>query len=395
MTSMIPFARPDIGEAERKAVDRVLRSGWLTSGPEVEAFEREFAEFVGARHAIALHSCTAALHLSLLASGLGPEDAVLVPAITFIATAEAVLYCQALPVLCDVDPESLLLSPEGVRAWIERDAEIRDGRLFHKKSGRRIRALLPVHIGGRPCDLWGLRQICDEWGLDLLDDAAHALGSSIEGNHIGGDGLPQKMSSFSFYATKNITTGEGGMLTLRDDALAERIRYKRLHGIRGQSYGRARWDYDVVLQGYKYNMTDMAAAIGRVQLRRAAAMQARRQEISLRYHEELACASSVFRLPDLVEGSSFHLFIIQFQRDDLRDPFVDFMHEQGIGVSLHFIPLYRHSLWKERFFETPDQFPASEEAFRRMVSLPIYSALGDAEITRIVENILKFSCRAA
>ncbi|MCE9600211.1 MAG: DegT/DnrJ/EryC1/StrS family aminotransferase, partial [Spirochaetia bacterium] len=245
----LPYARPDISSLEREAVDRVLRSGWLTSGPEVHAFEEEFARAVGADYAIAVNSATAGLHLAMEVLGIGSGDLVLVPSITFTATAEAVLYTGAQPHILDVNRSTYLMDPEIVLQFIKEDCEVHERKIIHKSSGKRLRAMIPVHLGGRPCDLEALQAIADKYDLHVVEDAAHAFPTRYKNRMIGN---VSEITAFSFYATKNLSTGEGGMVTTNSDKIANRLKRLRLHGIKGQTWGRKRWKYDVVEQGYKY-----------------------------------------------------------------------------------------------------------------------------------------------
>lgn len=381
------FARPDIGREEIAAVTRVLRSGWLTSGPETQAFETEFAARVGAKHAIAVNSCTAAMHLAAAAWKIGAEDAVLIPAMTFTATAEVFEYSGALPIILDVNRDTYLFDVEIARDFVKRHCRWKNRALIHKPSGRRIRALAPVHLGGRPCDMGALRAFAREYGLKLIDDAAHAFPSEYGGKMIGADGLADA-SAFSFYATKNLTTGEGGMLTLSNDRDAERIRRMRLHGIKGQTYGRKRWHYDVTEPGYKYNLTDMAAAMGRVQLARSADMLATRRSIEARYAEALAELPGL-RLNPPSAGGSGHLYTIEISpaAGITRDRFVEEMYARNVAVSLHFIPLYRLTRYRKSYGLKKSDFKNSERIYAQIVSLPIYSAMTRADVDDVIHAV--------
>jgi len=380
------FARPDLGREEIQAVTRVLKSGWLTSGPETAAFEEEFAQIVGAKHAIAVNSCTAALHLALAGREIGPRDAVLVPALTFTATAEAVEYGGALPLVLDVDRESYLMDARILEDFAARECRETNGALIHQASGRRIRAMIPVHIGGRPCDLDALQDFANRYDLMILEDAAHAFPAEYRGRRIGSVG---DATAFSFYATKNLTTGEGGMLTTDDDALAERARRMRLHGILGQTYGRKRWAYDVVDPGFKYNMNDLAAAMGRVQLARTEEMHARRRSILERYSEGLEDLPGLRLNPEVpgeeqgLAQSACHLFTLEILPEAglTRDRFVEEMYARNIAVSLHFIPLYRLTRYRRSYRLRRQDFPNCEAIYANIVSLPLYSAMtpDDAE----------------
>ena len=389
----LPFARPDITEEEIQAVERVLRSGWLTSGPEVEKFEKEFAKAVSSRHAVAVNSATAALHLGLETYGIGPEDAVIVPAITFTATAEVAEYNNTLPIILDVSSEDYLLDPEIINRFIQNECKYTNRGLLHNRTGRIIRAMLPVHLGGKPCNMDSLKQIAGENNLRIIEDAAHAFPSSYKNKKIGSIG---DITAFSFYATKNLTTGEGGMLTTNNGKIAEHLRRIRLHGIKGQTYGRKRWKYDVVERGYKYNMTDMAAAMGRVQLKRSEEMLLRRKEITNRYYDALSQISGIALPPPSPHAESYHLFMIEIKKTARydRNKFVEAMFREGIQTSLHFIPLYRHTYYKKKYSLTNRDYPNSEEFFSKIVSLPLCSAMSEENVEAVIFAVKKVMTRS-
>lgn len=382
----LPFARPDITDEEIEAVVRVLKSGWLTSGPEVEKFESEFAAYTGSRYAVAVNSATAALHLGLENYSIGPKDAVIVPSITFTATAEVAEYNNVLPIIMDVNPASYLLDPQYVEDFIKYECKNTSDGLIHRNSGRRLKAILPVHLGGRLCDMDGFLEISSKYKLKIIEDAAHAFPSSYKGKKIGSIG---DITAFSFYATKNLTTGEGGMLTTNSKSTAEKLRRIRLHGIKGQTYGRKRWKYDVVEKGYKYNMTDMAAAMGRIQLRRTEEMLQKRGEIINSYNKELSAVEGLKLPPVPASGESFHLYIIEVLKTKImtRDIFVEKLFKRGIQTSLHFIPLYRHTYYKKKYKLKYSNFPNSERLFKTIVSLPVYSAMSETDLARVIKNI--------
>ena len=385
---LLAFARPDMGSAEREAVLGVLDSGWLTSGPEVKKFEAEFAEAVGVKKALALNSCTAALHLTAAAWGLGKNDAVLLPAITFTATAEIFGYFDCLPLILDVDRDSYLFSPETVKEFIEKECSWQNKRLIHRASQRQVQALVPVHLGGRPCDMEGLRSIALEYNLKMLDDAAHAFPASYHKSYIGG---LADATAFSFYATKNLSTGEGGMLTTNDLDLAEKAQYMRLHGIRGQSYERKGWNYDVICEGYKYNMMDICAALGRVQLRRSREMLYKRKQIHNFYEKELCALPGLRTNPACApkENSAYHLYTLEVQKDFgmSRDQFAAEMRSYNIALSLHFIPLYRFSHYRKKYALDPQNYPNAESIYKGLLSLPLYSAMSLSDAQDVVQAI--------
>lgn len=376
----IPFARPDVGEAEAQAVADAIRSGWLTSGPVMLAFEQEFADYVGGDvGAIAVNSATAGLHLALEAVDVQPGDEVIVPTWTFTATAEVVRYLGATPVIVDVDPATLNISPAAVADAIT----------------DRTRAVIPVHFAGLAADLPGIRAAIGDRDIAIIEDAAHALPT------VGPDGLvgscrQSDAAVFSFYATKTITTGEGGMVTTRNPDVAKRARIMRLHGIDRDAFDRytstkPAWAYDVVAPGYKYNMPDTAAALGRVQLARAEDMRKRRQAIAEYYLQALA--GPPVTLPSAgaaTDVHAWHLFVIGLNAEVAvqRETFIERMSEAGVGTSVHFIPLHRHSYWTT-FVDNPTKsLPVAEGLADRVVSLPISSGMSDAMVERTVTAVL-------
>ncbi|MFC6041439.1 DegT/DnrJ/EryC1/StrS family aminotransferase [Nocardioides hankookensis] len=372
----MPFAQPDVGDAEAEAVGEAIRSGWLTTGRLTAQFEQEFAATVGATHAVAVTSATAALHLALEAAGIGPGDEVLVPTWTFTASAEVVRYVGAEPVLVDVEPDTLAL-----------DLERAVGRVTD-----RTRAVIPVHFAGLPMDPVALSGFARDHGLQVVEDAAHAFPAGTGDALVGGG--DSTATAFSFYATKTMTTGEGGMLTTHDDAIAARARVMRLHGIDRDVLDRytrvgASWQYDVVAPGFKYNLTDMAAAMGRVQLGRAHDMRARREAISRRYTEAFADLPLQLpaRAPDGV-SHAWHLYSVRLLDAPLdRDGLVDVLGRAGIATSVHFIPLHLLSYWRERSGLRAEDFPVATDSFARVVSLPISSALTDDQVERVISTV--------
>ena len=378
--TFIPFARPDLGAAEMDAVRSVLESGWLTTGERVHEFEAAFAAAVGAKHAVALNSCTAALHLALEAVGLRAGDEVIIPAYTFTATAEVVLYFGATPVLVDIDARTLNIDPRRVAEAVT----------------ARTKAIIPVHFGGLAADLDALRAVAEPRGIAIIDDAAHAFPSRYNGKYIG---AISDITCFSFYATKTITTGEGGMLCTDNDAYAARCRLMSLHGISHDAWRRYRaegsWYYEVVAPGFKYNMTDIAAALGLAQLRRADAMRARRQEIAGRYNA--AFEGHEFELPAFVDARdhAWHLYPLRLPAGADRGAFVDALRAKEIGASVHFIPLHLHPLYRDRYSFTPDSFPVSTAEYEREVSLPIYSGMSDAEVEAVIGAVTAVICGAS
>jgi perosamine synthetase len=391
-TSFLPFALPDLTEAEIEAVVRVLRSGWITTGPEVQAFEREFADALGVRHAVAVNSCTAALHLALEAAGVGPGDEVVTSTITFTATGEVVEYLGARTRFADVEPDTLNLDPAAVRELIRREYRREGDRWVHRETGGRLRAIVPVHYGGQPCDMPALQATAEEHGLVVVDDAAHALPATLDGRAVGAMGCP---TAFSFYATKTLTTGEGGMLTTDDDALAARARVMALHGITRDAWKRytaaGSWYYEVSDAGFKYNLTDIAAALGRVQLRRLQEMVAGRARIAARYAEAFARCDAVEPLvtrPGV--GHAWHLYSIRLRLERLaidRARFIQELKERQIGTSVHFIPLHRQPFYAQKYGYTPASFPVAEAVYPRLVSLPIYSRMSEGDVDSVIAAV--------
>ena len=388
----VPFARPDIGAREIKAVVDVLHSGWITTGTEVRSFEREFAAYVGAPHAVAVNSGTAAMHLGLEALGIRPGDEVLTSTLTFTATAEVMVYLGARPRFVDVEPDTLNLSPEDLRSCLQREYVRRGGAWHHRESGSRLGGVIPVHYAGHPCDMNAILSIAAEYGIPVLDDAAHSLPAGIDGRRIGSFSCP---TAFSFYATKTLTTGEGGMLCTADPALAQRARIMSLHGISRDAWNRyasdGKWYYEVVEAGYKYNLTDIAGALGRVQLARCDEMLAGREVIAARYHEAFESLEAIER-PVCRPGvqHAWHLYPIRLRLDALRIDrarFIEELHARGVGASVHFIPLHQQPFYAHRYGYRPTDFPEAAAAYRRLVSLPIYSAMSPQNVEAVAAAV--------
>jgi dTDP-4-amino-4,6-dideoxygalactose transaminase len=375
----LPFALPEIGEEEIAEVVDTLRSGWVTTGPKARRFEQDFAAFLGAPglEAIAVNSATAGLHLALEALGIGPGDEVITTTHTFTATAEVVRYLGADVVLVDIDPATLNIDPARVEAAVT----------------PRTRAIVPVHYAGLAADMPALLAIARRHGLKVVEDAAHALPATQGGALVGT--LASDATVFSFYANKTITTGEGGMVAVRDPAVAARIRVMRLHGISRDAFDRftaktPSWFYEIIAPGFKYNLTDIAAALGLHQLRRARAFQRRRAEIAARYDAAFADLP-VRRPPAAAPGDlhAWHLYVLRLAEGAPlgRDAFIERLFALGIGVSVHYIPLHLHPYWRERYGLAPAQFPHSQHAYERMASLPIYSRMSDADVERVIEAV--------
>lgn len=373
--SFLPFARPDIGDAEISAVARAMRSGWVTTGPETKAFEQEFAAYLGGGvQAIAVNSATAGLHLALEAIGIGPGDEVIAPTLTFTATVEVARYLGADAVLVDVDPVTLNIDPARIEAAIT----------------PRTRAIVPVHYGGLACDMGVIFDIAQRHGLHVVEDAAHALPATYRGALVGQ--LASAATVFSFYANKTMTTGEGGMVVTRDAALAARMRVMRLHGISRDAFDRfssrtPAWYYEVVAPGFKYNMTDMAGALGRAQLARLPAFVQRREQLAARYLAALQDLPLV--LPAQAPAGdmhAWHLFVLRLSDAArvTRDEVIAALAAAGIGTSVHYVPLHRQPYWRDRYGLTPAQFPVADAAYQCMFSIPLFTAMSDEEQGRVI-----------
>ena len=375
----LPFALPEIGEEEIAEVVDTLRSGWVTTGPKARRFETDFSAFLGdpGLHSIAVNSATAGLHLALEALGIGPGDEVITTTHTFTATAEVVRYLGADVKLVDIDPATLNIDPAAVRAAIT----------------PRTKAIVPVHYAGLAADMPALLAIAREHGLKVVEDAAHALPTTCGGKLVGT--LASDVTVFSFYANKTITTGEGGMLVTRDETIAQRARVMRLHGMNRDAFDRftakvPSWYYEVVAPGFKYNLTDIAAALGIHQLRKAYAFQQRREAIAARYDNALADLPLVLP-PRPVAGDrhAWHLYVIRLADGAgvERDRFIEALFEAGIGCSVHYIPLHLHPYWRDRYDLKPAMFPHSQLAYERMVSLPLYTRMTDADVQRVADAV--------
>jgi len=367
------------------AVRRILRSGWLTTGAETLAFEQEFAEFIGGStdekiRTLAVNSATSGLHLALEAVGVEPGDLVAIPTLTFTATAAVIRYLGADPLFIDSDESSGNMDPQ----MLKKSAK------HVMASGKTIKAAIPVHLGGHPCDIRAIRDALKGSGAAIVEDAAHAFPSSTTDGMVGTLG---DIGVFSFYATKTITTGEGGMLCCRNPFYENRMKLMRLHGIDRPVWnryngnaGKRPWEYDVSAPGYKYNMSDLAAAIGRVQLRRANDFLAMRREIAMEYNSELANLSGL-HLPDEAEGHAWHLYIIHTDDTVTRNRIADNLWKEGIGSSVHFIPLHRMSYWKEHYHLDESDFPVADSLAHRSLSLPLWPTLRRKERMRIIRIV--------
>jgi perosamine synthetase len=399
----VPFFRPDLGPGELGEVEAVLRGGWLTSGPRVRRFEQEFAAAVGAAHAVAVNSCTAALHLAVEALGLRAGQAVLVPTLTFAATAEVVHYQGALPVLVDCDPITANLDLEDAARKL---AQLRAGALPSAlPADVPVVGLIAVHTGGLMMDVDELQRFCRRHRLWLVEDAAHAFPAAWRPaadqpwQRCGED--TARVSCFSFYANKAITTGEGGMAVTGDVALAERMRLMSLHGLSQDAWDRyaggGNWDYRIIAPGYKYNLTDIAAALGLHQLARAEEMRRRREAIAAQYAAALAEVEEI-ELPPAHRDRihAWHLFPIRLRLERLalpRNAFLERLKQAGVGCSVHWRPLHLHPYYLERFGWAPADFPVATALWERLVSLPLFPGMLPEQV-RYVTDAVKEICAA-
>ena len=366
----IVFGSPDIREDEIREVEATMRGGWLGTGPRTAQFEREFGAYVGSPNSIAVNSCTAALHLSLLAAGIGPGDEVITTALTFVATVNAIIHAGATPVLADVEHDTLNLNPDDVR----------------RKITAATRAIVPVHFAGRACEMEALTEICSSHQLILIEDCAHAIETTYRGQHVGTFG---DFGCFSFYVTKNVVTGEGGMIATRREEYADHLKVLALHGMSRDAWKRfsdqGYKHYYVAEPGFKYNMMDLQAAIGIHQLRRVDEMWSRRQEIWERYNQSFDDLPVLTPAPiDEQSRHAYHLYTIRMEHGAVeRDTFLRRMAAAGIGVGVHYLSIPEHPYYQETFGWSPEDYPVAAAAGRSIVSLPLSSKLTDHEVERV------------
>jgi perosamine synthetase len=378
MKPFIPFHLPDIGEEEIQSVVETLRSGWLTTGSKTKQFEAEFAHRVGAQHAVAFNSCTAALHLALEAIGVTEGDEVIVPTMTFAATAEVVHYFKARPVLVDCQSDTLNIDVDQIE----------------KAISPRTKAIIPVHYAGQPCEMDRILEMAQSRNIKVIEDAAHALPAKYRGKMVGTLG---DITCFSFYATKTMTTGEGGMATTENSEWAERMRILSLHGISRDAVNRytpeGSWYYEICYPGYKYNLTDIAAALGIPQLHKCDRFGTIRQRYATLYNEGFKEIPEI-TVPYVAEDveHAWHLYVIQLDLERLRigrNEMIDLLKKQGIGTSVHFIPLHLHPYYSNNTTYAQKNFPVANQAFKRIISLPIYPRMTDAEVQRVIEVVTR------
>lgn len=376
-STYLPFALPDLDETEYAEVKEALDSNWITTGPKTCQFEAEFAQAVGAKHAIAVNSCTAAMHLSLEAIGLQAGDEVITTPYTFAASAEVIRYFDARPVFVDIEADTLNINPALIESAITK----------HTK------AIIPVHIGGLPADMERITAVAQRYDLTVIEDAAHAFPTCYKGRMVGSI---SDFTCFSFYATKTITTGEGGMICTDDDRWAERCRVMALHGISKDAWKRytaeGSWYYEIVAPGYKYNLTDIAAALGLAQLRKAQKMWRRRHEIAQRYNSVFKEYPHLQIPADRADWQhAWHLYPLRLNTAMLsidRAQFARALKEAQIGISVHFIPLHIHPYYQQTYGYKPDDFPVAYAQYQRVISLPIYSKMSDQDCQDVIDAVV-------
>ncbi|HEV2426196.1 MAG TPA: DegT/DnrJ/EryC1/StrS aminotransferase family protein [Terriglobia bacterium] len=392
----LPFAPPLIGEEEISEVIDTLRSDWITTGPKVKRFEREFAAYLGAPVALAVNSCTAALHLALLALGIQPGEGVITTPLTFCSGIHVIEHVGARPVLVDVEPQTLNLDPAKVTAALAGLDRRRANRKAPRDGGP-VKAIMPVHLYGHPCQLDELLEIARRRQLAMIEDAAHALPAKYKGRFIGNlsdsAGVPL-LTAFSFYATKNMTTAEGGMLTGPPE-LVDVARLLSLHGMSRDAWKRysseGSWYYEVVRPGFKYNMTDIQAAIGLVQLRKLSGFHARRREIVGRYNQAFAAMPELEAPPERAEVEhAWHLYVLRLRTERLslsRHQFIEELKVRRIATSVHFIPVHLHPYYRDKYGYRPHDFPVAYDAYQRMISLPLAPRMTDDDVEDVIEAV--------
>lgn len=370
----IPYGHQSISEEDIAAVAAVLRGDWLTCGPDVDAFERAFAQYVGAKHAVSFANGTAALHGAMSAAGVEPGDAVIVPPLTFAATSNSAVYLGGVPVFADISRDTFCMDPA-------------DADRAARECGRRVKVFAPVSFAGYPVDIAAFKELARRHGAVVIEDGCHALGAERNGKKVGAEA---DMTAFSFHPVKHITTGEGGMVTTDSDRYAEHLRAFRAHGITRdpskfkRSYAGG-WDNDMQCLGYNYRLSDIQCALGASQLKRVDHFVARRREIAAMYEERLRDIDGV-ELPPSCAGHSWHLFAARFPADR-RAQIFDRLREAGLGVQVHYIPVYAHSFYREHFPQDAARFPVSEETCARELSLPIFCGMTDEQVDLAVEDV--------
>jgi len=380
----LSYNKPCFGQEELDGAVDALRSGWWSKGPKVVEFEKRFAESIGVKHAIALNSCTAGLFLGLKVHDIGPGDEVITTPMTFCATANTIVHCGATPVFADVDPDTGLIDPQEIE----------------KKITPRTKGIVPVHFAGRACDMDAINAIAQRHGLFVLEDGAHAVYTTYANGKAVGN--CDNLTAFSFYATKNLATGEGGMITTNDDALYEKLQILSLHGMSKGAWNRfsaaGSWKYDVVEAGFKYNMTDMAAALGLAQMDRLEAMQAKRAEYAAIYNQAFADVKGISVLPDGPWGrNAWHLYMIKVERNGLaisRDKFIRLLNEEyKIGTSVHYIPVPLHPFYRINYGTRQGDYPNAERLYSQIISIPLNPSLTREDVDYVCEAVREIAAR--
>lgn len=379
---IVPFHRSYITEDEISEVVDSLKSGWLTTGPKCFDFEKAFSEYIGCNYSIAVNSCTAALHLALEAIGIKEGDTVITTPMTFAATAEVVRYFNAKPIFIDIEPDTMNMDMSKLEEKVK----------SLKGEGVQLKSIIPVHFAGHPCDMDAIMEIARSHDLKVIEDAAHVLPGRYKDQSIGTIG---DITCFSFYATKNIATGEGGMAVTDNPEWAERMRIMSLHGISKDAWKRytaeGNWYYEIIAPGYKYNMTDMAAALGIAQLRKVDFFQQRREAIAALYNKAFGSQPQI-EIPTVKDDvqHSWHLYVIKLNLEQLtidRNQFIEELKGRGIGTSVHFIPLHIHPYYRDTYGYKPEDFPVAYETFKRIITLPIYPKMSDEDVQRVIEAV--------
>jgi len=375
----LPYALPYWDEDEINAVIAAIKSNWWSKGPKTIEFEKRFADYVGAKYAVAVNSCTAALHTALAVKGIGEGDEVITTPLTFCSTANVVVHLGAKPVFADVCENTGCIDPGAIERAVT----------------EKTKAIIPVHLGGQPCDMDKIEAIAKKHGLFILEDAAHAVYTTYKDKMVGS----MNTAAFSFYATKNISTGEGGMLTTSDEDIANEARIYTSHGMSRNAWNRyskgGSWRYEVEVAGYKYNMTDIQAALGMSQLSRLEYMQGLREKYAAIYNEELAGVTGVKTPVDGGLGrNAWHLYMIRIEKDELdigRDEFIDALNEMNIGTSVHFIPVHLHPFYKKTFGTNEGDFPVAEGIFEKIISLPLYPSMNVEDVLYVAAAVREIS----
>lgn len=379
----LPYALPYWDQAELDAVQDTIKSNWWTKGPKTAEFEKRFAQRVGGKYAVAVNSCTAALHTALAAKGIGPGDEVITTPLTFCSTVNVIVHCGATPVFADVCEDTGLIDPDKIE----------------KAITPKTKAVIPVHYAGQPCDMEKIEYIAKKHGLFILEDAAHGLGTMCGDRSVGS----KNTAAYSFYVTKNLTTGEGGMLVTDDKELADRARVFTLHGMSHNAWNRygkgGTWRYDVEYAGFKYNMTDIQASLGLCQLDKLDFMQERRFKYAAMYNEILNGVRGVRTPASNFKGkTSWHIYMIRIEKDKLdigRDEFIEELNAMNIGTSVHFIPVHMHPFYKEHYGTKEGDYPVAEKIFDKIISLPLYPSMSEEDVDYVANAIREISAKHA